>query len=113
MDSRWVARGAVVTVATAALLLGTVGGAVVASPVTLPLLYRIARRYPGGGLRVAAGVVGALTCVETVWALCYLAFEESQPWIWLLPLAAGAAWALGLRRPVGNDNDRASLTGPE
>src|SRR5688572_29630463 len=96
--SPWAARGAVITVATATLLLGTIGGAIVAAPITLPLLYRIARRYPTRGMRIAAAVVGGLTCVETVWALCYLALEEAMPWIWLLPALAGIAWTAGLLR---------------
>ncbi len=94
----WAARGAVITVATAALLLGTIGGAIVAAPITLPLLFWIARRYPGRGMRITAAVVGGLTCVEAVWALCYLAVEEAQPWIWLLPAVAGIAWTAGLLR---------------
>lgn len=98
MDSRWAARGAVITVATAAFLLVTVGGAIVAAPLTLPLLYLISRRHPGRGMRITATVVGGLTCVEAVWAACYLAFEEAKPWIWLLPLAAGAAWTVRLLR---------------
>ena len=96
MDSPWAARGAVITVATAALLLATIGGAIVAAPITLPLLYVIARRYPGRGMRITAAVVGGLTCVEAVWALCYLALEEAMPWIWLLPAVAGIVWTAGL-----------------
>lgn len=94
----WAARGAVITVATAVLLLATIGGAIVAAPITLPLLYLIARRYPGRGLRITAAVVGGLTCVEAVWAVCYLAFEEAMPWIWLLPAVAGIGWTAGLLR---------------
>jgi hypothetical protein len=98
MNSPWAARGAVITVATAALLLGTIGGAIVAAPITLPLLYLVARRYPGRGMRITAAVVGGLTCVEAVWALCYLAVEEAMPWIWLLPALAGSAWTAALLR---------------
>ena len=96
--SPWAARGAVITVATAILLLGTIGGAIVAAPITLPLLYRIARRYPTRGMRITAAVVGGLTCVEAVWAVCYLALEEATPWIWLVPALAGIAWTAGLLR---------------
>lgn len=91
-----------ITVATAGFLLLSMGGAIFASPVTLPVLYRIGRRYPGRGLRVTAVVVGGLTLAQTSWAACYLAFEEAMPWIWLLPTVAGAVWTLTLlrRRPV-------------
>jgi hypothetical protein len=98
MDGPWAARGAVITVATATLLLATIGGAIVAAPITLPLLYRLARRYPDRGMRIGAAVVGGLTCIEAVWAVCYLAFEEARPWIWLIPVLAGLGWTAGLLR---------------
>lgn len=42
-------------------------------------------RHPTQGFRVAAAVLSALTTVEVVWALTYLAVTEEQPWIWLFP----------------------------
>ena len=78
-------------VAVAAFLLVSMGGAIVAAPLTLPMLYLVVRAdRTGPGLRAAAVTVAALTVVEIAWAATYLAVDEAQPWIWLLPLAAGA-----------------------
>ena len=87
-----------VLVAVSAFLLLSMGGAVVAAPLTLPLLYvalRSGRLSPG--LRTAAVAVAGLTVAEVVWAATYLAMTEAQPWIWLLPAGAGAAVAVALR----------------
>ena len=88
-----------VLVAVSAVLLLSMGGAIVAAPLTLPLLYLAIR---GGrmsaGLRAAAVVIAALTMAEVAWAATYLAVEETQPWIWFLPVAAGAATASAYTR---------------
>ena len=88
-----------VLVAVSAFLLLSMGGAIVAAPLTLPLLYSAIR---GGrlrsGLRLAAVVVAALTVAEVAWAATYLSIAESQPWIWLLPAAAGVASASAFTR---------------
>lgn len=82
-----------------AFLLLSMGGAVVAAPLTLPLLSIIARRGRcGTGLRTAAVLVAALTAAEVAWAATYLAIAEAGPWIWLLPVAAGIGTAAGLAR---------------
>jgi energy-converting hydrogenase Eha subunit G len=73
-------------------LLMSMGGAVVAAPLTLPLLYLAARRHPTRAFRWAAGIIGGLTAVELAWALVYFVDGEARPSIWLLPLAAGLAW---------------------
>jgi hypothetical protein len=91
-----------VLVAVSAVLLLSMGGAIVAAPLTLPLLYLALR---GGrmsaGLRAAAVVIAALTVAEVAWAATYLAVAEAKPWIWLLPVAAGAAAASTYaRRPA-------------
>jgi hypothetical protein len=92
--------GARVLVAVSAFLLLSMGGAIVAAPVTLPLLYLAVRNADsGGGLRVAAIGIAALTVAEVAWAGTYLAVAEAGPWIWLLPVAAGAATAAALARP--------------
>ena len=86
-------------VAVAAVLLLSMGGAVVAAPLTIPLVWLVIRAdRTGAGLRAAAVVVAAMTVAEVVWAATYLAVDEVQPWIWLLPLAAGASAALALVR---------------
>ncbi len=89
-------------VAIGAALLFSMGGAIVAAPVALPFLYLAIRAERGNpGLRGAAVVVAALTVAEIAWAATYLAVTETQPWIWLLPLAAGwGAGAFFARRTV-------------
>ncbi len=75
----------------AALLLGSMGGAVFAAPVTLPLMYLAVRRHPTAPFRWGGGVIAALTALELVWALVYVFSGEEQPSIWLVPLVAGLA----------------------
>lgn len=76
-------------------LLMTMGGAVFAAPVTLPLLYVVVRLHPTAPFRWFGGVLAGLTVVEVVWAVVYLADGEAKPSIWLVPLVAGLA-VLGL-----------------
>jgi hypothetical protein len=91
-----------VLVAVSALLLLSMGGAIFAAPLTLPLLYLAVRGDRiGAGLRTAAVVIAALTVAEVAWAATYLAVAEAQPWIWLLPVATGAVTAAGLARTPG------------
>jgi len=97
---------AIVAVAVGALLLLSTGGAILAAPVTLPLLYlaagpdRADRAH--GGVRVAALAVAGLTVAEIVWAATDVAVAGAEPWIWLLPVAAGAVTAtVCARRPAG------------
>ena len=91
-----------VLVGVSAFLLLSMGGAIVAAPLTLPLLYLAAS---GGrlsaGLRTAAVVVAALTVAEVAWAATYLAVAEAEPWIWLVPMAAGGATAAAFVRTPG------------
>ena len=88
-----------VLVVVSAFLLVSMGGAIVAAPVTVPLLYLAARGdRAGAGLRTAALLIAALTVAEVAWAATYLAVAEAEPWIWLLPVAAGAATATGFAR---------------
>jgi hypothetical protein len=91
-----------VVVMVGGLLLLSMGGAILAAPLTVPLLYLAARGdRPGRGLRVAAAAVAIGTVAEVAWAATYLAVAEAQPWIWFLPVAAGsAAAALFARRPA-------------
>ncbi|MCA1846797.1 MAG: hypothetical protein LC792_27105 [Actinobacteria bacterium] len=90
-------------VGVAAVLLLSMGGAIVAAPLTLPLLYLAARRDGAGrSLRAAAVVIAAFTVAEVAWAATYLALAEAEPWIWVLPVAAGSvAAALFTSRPAG------------
>lgn len=89
-----------VLVAVSAFLLLSMGGAVVASPLTLPLLYLAGRAGgTGAGLRRAAVVVAALTAAEVAWAATYLAVSEAQPWIWAVPAAACVTTLAAFSRP--------------
>jgi hypothetical protein len=88
----------------ATVLLVSFGGAIVAAPVTLPLLFLAARSMPSTGYRIWAGIVVALTAAELVWALTYFAQGESTPAIWLVPIFGTVGsligYALVVRRPT-------------
>lgn len=86
---RWRAIGLATFIVAGFLLLST-GGAIAASPVTLPLMYLARRRHPNCAFRFTSVVIGGLTAAEVAWALTYLAVGEARPWIWLLPLMAAA-----------------------
>jgi hypothetical protein len=93
---------AIPVLVVSAFLLLTFGAAIVATPVTLPLLYLVVRRTSRRGVQVAAIVVAVLTVAELAWALTYVAVEDAEPWIWLDPLlaAVGAGAFLGRMRAV-------------
>lgn len=93
------ARTGYAVLVVSALLLLSWGAAVFASPVTLTAMYRTTRRQPSVGVRVAAGVIGALTAAEAVWAITYVVAGEGRPWIWLVPAAGGLVAGLVLARP--------------
>ena len=83
--------------AVSAFLLITMGGAILAAPILVPLLFTITRaRRPKGEVRLAtaigAAVLAALMIAELTWALTYVIAGEAKPWIWLVPLIA----ALGM-----------------
>jgi len=84
-----------------AFLLISMGGAIVAAPVTLPLLWFSIRR-PGLSRpwKVTAAVVLALTVAEFTWAAVYLTIGESKPLIWLVPLGAFALAASATTRTL-------------
>lgn len=91
-----------VLVMVSACLLLSMGGTIVAAPLTLPLLYLAASSGRlSAGLRTAAVVVAALTVAEVAWAATYLAVAEAEPWIWLVPVAAGGATAAAFVRTPG------------
>ena len=77
------------------LLLGSMGGAILAAPVLLPLLWW-ATRTMGRGIRVLAAVLAALVVGEVAWAGVYVVVGERQPYIWALPALAAAVtvWLL-------------------
>ena len=75
-------------------LLLSMGGAVVAAPVTVPLGVVAAHQDPRYRWPVAA--VGGLTVTEAVWALTYVLLGEQRPWIVALPGLAGVGFAAGV-----------------
>lgn len=85
MGPRWGAA----TVGVSSLLLASIGGAVVAAPVTPPLL-RLTLRPSAPWFRALTVLVATLAVAEVTWA-AYGAAEEGQPWIGLLPLTGGLA----------------------
>ena len=82
----------------ATLLLISFGGAIVAAPVTIPLLLLVARASPSKGYRVWAGIVVVFTIAEVAWALTYLVVGEAKPAIWLVPTLATVGVILGYAR---------------
>jgi hypothetical protein len=75
----------------AAFLLVSMGGAIVAAPLTVPLLFLVSQRHPTTAFRVTGTVLTAATVPEVAWALTYRVADEAKPWIWLAPLGAGFA----------------------
>lgn len=74
------------------LLLLSTGGAVVAGPVTQPLLVVAVRTNPTVVFRLTGAVISGLTVAESAWALVYVLVGEMSVVIWLVP-AAGAVLA--------------------
>jgi len=89
-------RTGVAVFAVAGFLLVSMGGGIVAAPVTVPLMYVASRRHPTRAFRLAATVLGGLTVAEAVWAVTYLLVAEATPWIWVFPLAGGTIAAVVL-----------------
>lgn len=67
------------------------GGAIVAAPVTIPLMFVVTHRHPTRTFRIVGCLLIGATMAEVVWALTYIAADEAKPWIWLLPLVAAIA----------------------
>jgi len=88
--TRWRMVGVVVFCA-AALLLISMGGAIIAAPLTIPLMFVVARRHPTSTFRAIGAVLAGATAAEVAWALTYVAADEAKPWIWLIPLIAAFA----------------------
>jgi hypothetical protein len=71
------------------LLLLSMGGAILAAPLVLPLLWWAARTT-GGGIRVIGAILAALVVGEVVWAGVYVVVGERQPYMWALPALSAA-----------------------
>ena len=105
-DTRWRTVG-VVVFCVAAFLLISMGGAIVAAPLTVPLMFVVVQRHPTTTFRaVGAALVGA-TVAEVAWVVTYLVASEAKPWIWLVPLAATAATIVAVVMASGRANLRA------
>jgi hypothetical protein len=91
--------GVVLFVVAGGLLL-TMGGAILAAPVTLPLMYVLVRAHATRPFCVGGAVIGALTAGECAWLCVYVVAGEPQPWVWLVPLfaAVGTAVTFSARR---------------
>lgn len=87
-----------ILVGVCTVLLVSYGGAIVAAPITVPLLFMAARSSASIGYRVSAGVVAMLTIAETAWAVTYVTIGEGQPMIWLAPAVATLAVGVGFAR---------------
>jgi hypothetical protein len=72
------------------LLLASMGGAILAAPVLLPLLWWAARTSTRG-VRLIGVILAALVVGEVVWAGVYVVVGERQPYIWALPALSAAA----------------------
>ncbi len=77
----------------AAFLLVSMGGAILAAPLMLPVMYVGVRRHSTRLFRTIGGLLSALTVGEVVWAAVYVSLGESKPWIWLFPVIGGLAVA--------------------
>jgi hypothetical protein len=71
------------------LVLMSMGGAILAAPVVLPLLWWAARTT-GRWVRVVGAILAALVVGEVAWAGVYLVVGERQPYIWALPALSAA-----------------------
>ena len=96
-------RLTVVLFVVCGVLLLSMGGAIFAAPLSLPLLYLGVRRHPTPAFRWTGGVLAALTAGEAAWAVVYVVAGEAEPVVWLVPLVAAlgvlAAFVV-IARPV-------------
>ena len=87
--------GTVVFVVSAFLLTSIGGAGMVASPITLPLMYVFTGRRRSRAFLNAGLIIGTLTAFEGGWGLGYVVFDQSSGGSALVALvtAAGAALA--------------------
>jgi hypothetical protein len=96
-SSRW-SFGGIALFCVSGFLLLSMGGAIIAAPLTVPLLFVVMLHRPTTAFRTIGALLAGATVGEVVWALTYVAADESKPWIWLLPLSAALATAIALMR---------------
>jgi hypothetical protein len=84
-STKWRAAG-IALFSAATFLLISMGGAIFAAPLTVPLMFVVTHRHPTRAFRtIGAALIGA-TVAEVVWAVTYVVADEAKPWIWLLPI---------------------------
>lgn len=93
----------------AAFLLVSMGGAILAAPLMLPVMYVGVRRHPTRLFRTIGGLLSALTVGEVVWAAVYVSLGESKPWIWVLPVIGALAVVLAYAWLPPDDSRRGSV----
>lgn len=98
--------GRAVLLVVASVLLLSMGGAIFAAPIVVPLLFVAARRSPSVAYRVWSGIVVVATVAEVAWALTYLAAREAKLAIWLVPLLVAVGAAVGYSRALGGASRR-------
>ena len=86
-DTAWRRTGIAVFV-VAGVLLVSMGGAIIAAPVTIPLMFVAVCRHPTRAFRIAGTLIAGLTVAEFAWAAAYVTAGEAKPWIWLIPCVA-------------------------
>ena len=96
-SARWRVGGIALFAVSAFLLLST-GGAVIAAPLTVPLMFVVVHHRLTTAFRSIGAILVAATVAEIVWALTYVAVDESKPWIWLFPASAALVASVALLR---------------
>jgi hypothetical protein len=86
----WRTAGVVVFCAAGFLLI-TMGGAIIAAPLTVPLMFVVTHRHPTRAFRAVGALLTGTTVAEVVWAVTYVVGDEAKPWIWLAPLVIAMA----------------------
>ena len=84
----------VVLIVGAAALLFSMGGAILAAPVTVPVVtYAITRDELTRGWRIAGGLILALTLAQCAWAVGFFVLDETHLAVWLYPVVVLAICA--------------------
>jgi hypothetical protein len=105
-EAAWRRTGIAVFV-IAGVLLVSMGGAIIAAPLTIPLIFVAVCRHPTRTFRILGTLIASLTVAEFAWAAVYVTAGEAKPWIWLIPCVAatGALVAfVSASRPEGSAN---------
>jgi hypothetical protein len=105
-ETAWRRTGIVVLIVAGFLLL-SMGGAIIAAPLTVPLMFIAVRRHPTRVFRITGTLIAGLTVTEVAWAAAYVTAGEAKPWIWLIPCVAAVGALVAFvtaARPAGSAN---------